>query len=315
MGDFVIIPDSSSDMTSSLRERFGVPGVVRGVVYYPDGSQHLVDVDWETMAPEEYYESMKGRKILYKTATPPVGEMMSVYEPFLKEGKDILTISLSSALSGSYQGCCAIAKELMEKYPERKIICVDSMRYASAATLLTVLACQKRDEGASIEETAEYLNKIKHSVHQMGPLDDLFFCVKTGRISNFKALFGTLIGVNSMGDFSTEGLSAVVGKVKGHRPALNASIEYIKRTVKNPQEQIIFVAHSNREESAKYLAQRIKDEIAPKEVIINPIGMSCGASIGPGLCAAYYIGDPVSENNAVEKKVLEDIIREMNKKK
>ncbi len=315
MSNFVIIPDSSSDMVASLRERFNVPKVIRGTLYHPDGRQDLSDIDWETMTPEEFYNSMKGRNILYKTATPPRGEVIEIFESFLKEGKDVLSISLSSALSGTYQNSVSIAEELMKKYPERKIACIDSMRYGSAQTLLVSLACQKRDSGATLEETAEYLNNIKHSIHQMGPLDDLFFCVKTGRISNFKAIFGTLIGVNSMGDFSNAGLAAVMGKVKGHRAALETTVAYVKKTIKNPEEQIIFIGHSNREESANYLAQRIKEEINPKEVIINPIGMSCGSSIGPGLCSAYFLGDPISENNEVEIATFNEAAAEVKNKK
>ncbi len=315
LADFVIIPDSSADMTSELRERFGIPAIVRGTLYYPDGSQHLANSDWEDFTPDEYYASMKGRNILYKTATPPVGETMNVYESFLKEGKDILSISLSSAISGTYQGFVSVANELMEKYPERKIICVDSLRYASAEALLVTKACEKRDSGATIEETAEYLNEIKHCIHQMGPLDDLFFCVKTGRISNFKAIFGTLVGVNTLGEFAPEGIAAVIGKTKGRNDAINATVEYTKAMIKNPEEQILFVAHSAREESAKLLAQKLREELNPKDIIINPIGASCGSSIGPGLCAVYFLGDPISENNTVEKAALAKVLADMKRQK
>ena len=309
MGDFVIIPDSSCDVTKELRERFGIENVIRGIVYPPDGSQMLADVDWETMTPEQYYTSMQGRKILYKTATPPIGEITDVFEPILKSGKDILSISLSSGISGTYQVVQNVAKDLLEKYPERKILCVDSLRYASAAALLGSLACEKKNSGATIEETADYLNVIKQSIHQMGPLDDLFFCVKTGRISNFQAFFGTLIGVNSFADFSNQGLPAVIGKVKGKRVALETTIRYIEETIKNPEEQIIFVAHSNREESAKLLAEKIREKFKPKDVIINPIGMSCGSSIGPGLYAAYYLGEPISDGEVNERSIMEKIVK------
>ena len=309
MGDFVIIPDSSCDVTKELRERFGIENVIRGIVYPPDGSQMLADVDWETMTPEQYYTSMQGRKILYKTATPPIGEITDVFEPILKSGKDILSISLSSGISGTYQVVQNVAKDLLEKYPERKILCVDSLRYASAAALLVSLACEKKNSGATIEETADYLNVIKQSIHQMGPLDDLFFCVKTGRISNFQEFFGTLIGVNSFADFSNQGLPAVIGKVKGKRVALETTIRYIEETIKNPEEQIIFVAHSNREESAKLLAEKIREKFKPKDVIINPIGMSCGSSIGPGLYAAYYLGEPISDGEVNERSIMEKIVK------
>ncbi len=315
MSDFVIIPDSSSDMTKPIRERFGIPGIVRGTVYHPDGRQILADVDWEEMTPEEYFGPMKGGKVLYKTATPPAGEIISVFESFLKEGKDILSISLSSAISGTIYAVQAAAKELLEKYPERKIICVDSIRYGGAEGLLVSLAAQKKESGATIEETAEYVNQIKHSIHQIGPLDDLFFCVKTGRISNMKAFFGTLVGVNSLADFSYEGLTGVIGKAKGRRAALDVTVSYVKKMIRNPREQILFVSHSDRLENALYLAEQLKAELNPKDIIINSIGMSCGASIGPGLCSVYFLGDPISKDNVTEKNILDEILNQVKTKK
>ena len=308
MSDFVIIPDASSDMTKELRERFQIPSYIRGTIYFPDGKEALVDLDWDLIDPETYYRSMSGRNVLYKTASSLKGEVVSVYEHFLKEGKDILAISLSSGLSGTYQLCCNVAKELMEKYPQRKIVVLDSMRYSTALSLLVIEASIKRQAGWSLEETAAYIERNKHRVHQIGPMDDMFFLVKTGRVSNFKAFFGTLMGINPMADFNRKGLAQVLGKFKGKKRAFDAVIEYMKGTIENPQEQIIFVAHSDRAQSAETLAQRIKEEFAPKEIIINHVGMSCGASIGPGLCAAFYWGKEISENMTREQALMNDII-------
>ena len=314
MNNFAIVPDSSSDMTAQLRLRFGVDAIVRGVIYRPDGTESLSDVDWENTTPDEYFNSMKGRKALYKTATPSMSEYFAAFEPLLQAGKDILSISLSSGISGTYQVAQSAAKELSQKYPDRKIICVDSLRYSSAIALLVAEASFKREQGATIEETAEYINTLKHSIHQIGPLDDLFFCVKTGRISNFQAFFGTLIGVNSLADFAGNGVSAVLGKTKGRKTALEVALRYIEKTIKNPEKQIIFVGHSIREENALYLKDRIIENFAPKDVIINPIGMSCGSSIGPGLCAAFYIGDTISSDGSTEKLIFEEALHEATMK-
>ena len=309
MSEFVIIPDASCDLTIDLRNRFGIENYMRGVMYYPDGSQGYADLDWEAMTPEEYYTSMQGRKILYKTATPPLGEILDVFEPVLKSGRDILTITLSSGISSTYNFVQNVSNELMEKYPGRKIICIDSLRYASATGLLVILGSYKKASGATIEETAEYLESIKHHIHQMGSLDDLFFCVKTGRVNNFQALFGTLIGVHTLADFTSKGVPHVVGKTKGKPAAIKATIDYMEQTIENPEEQVIFVAHSNREKSAKILAEKIKQTFNPKEVIINPVGMSCGSSIGPGMCAAFYLGKPISKNDDEQQNIMAQILK------
>lgn len=314
MSEFVIIPDSSSDISKDLRERFGVPDYIRGLVYFPDGHEEVASLDWEKYDPKSFYESMLDKKTIYKTACAPAGDVFSVYENQLKQGKDILAVTLSSALSGTYQTCQMVKEKLLEKYPERKILIVDTLRYSSAIAVLVAMASKMQREGATIEETAEFLEKNKHCVHQMGPMDDLFFLVKTGRISNFKAFFGTLIGINPMADFNRNGLSEVLGKFKGKKAAFAGVIKYMRETIIEPENQIIFVGHSNRPQAAELLREMIIKEFSPKEVIINNIGMSCGASIGPGLCAAYYYGKEISEDMVNEKEIINNILAEQAKK-
>lgn len=309
MSDFVIIPDASSDLTKELRERFHIPDYIRGTIYFPDGSQHVADLDWELIDPKTYYESMARGHALYKTASAQRGDIVAAYEKQLKAGKDILAITLSSGLSGTNQICQKVAQELLEQYPERRIIVVDSLRYSTALSLLVIMASQKQQEGATLEETAAYLEANKHRVHQIGPMDDMFFLTKTGRVSNFKAFFGTLVGINPMADFNRQGMSQVLGKFKGKKNAFDAAIEYMKSTVENPQDQIMFVAHSNREQAAQLLAQRVQEEFSPKEIIINHVGMSCGASIGPGLCVVFYQGKEISPDMAQEQALMNDIVK------
>ena len=307
MSDFVIISDNSCDLIKPLRERFGIDDYINGLVYFPDGHCEKADLDWERYDPKWFYESMSNKKTVYKTALAPTGDIMEVLEKHLKEGKDILCITLSSALSGTYQACEMVKVKLLEKYPERKIICIDSMRYSTALSVLVIEAAMKRDEGYTLEQTAQYIEDNKHRVHQIGPMDDLFFLCKNGRISNFKAFFGTLVGVNPMADFNRQGLAQVVGKFKGKKAALNAAIAYMKETAEDIDQQIVFVAHSNRLAAAELLRDMIVAEFHPKEVIINDVGMSCGVSIGPGLCAAFYWGKEISENMEKETAIMQAI--------
>ena len=308
MSNFAIIPDTSCDLIRPLRERFGIDDYISGLVYFPDGRCEKSDLDWERYDPKEFYESMKDRKVSYKTSCAPTGDIIETFEKHLKQGKDILCITLSSALSGTFQTCELVKNQLSEKYPDRKIICIDSMRYSTALSMLVIAAAVKRKEGATLEETAQYIEENKHCLHQMGPMDDLFFLCKTGRISNFKAFFGTLVGINPMADFNRGGLSEVLGKFKGKKLAFDAVIKYMRKTIKNPEEQIIFVTHSNRPAAAEALKEMIIKEFNPKEVIISHVGMSCGVSVGPGLCAAFYWGEEISEGMVREKQIMQEII-------
>ena len=314
MSDFVIIPDSTSDFTADLRERFGVPEVIKGLIYFPDGHTEAADLDWEKHTPEEYYKSMTDKTSLYTTATAHAGDIKDTFEKYLKEGKDIITVSLSAALSGTNALNEMVKKELLEKYPDRKIFCVDTNGYSAAIALLIIGACELKAQGATVEEVAKYFEDNKFKVHQMGTMDDLFFLVKKGRISNFKAFFGSLIGINTVADFNRGGLPQVLHKFKGKKDAFAAVVEYIKETIIDAENQIIIVAHTNRFAAAQKLAEIVKAELNPKEIIIKDVGMSCGANIGPGLCAAYYFGKELTEDMVYEEKLMQDIAENLKKK-
>ncbi len=315
MSKFTIIPDSSCDLSKEMREKLGVEYYAKGVVAFPDGHSEHADLDWSTLTPEEYFNSMRSKNALCTTSAAAPGEIAAEFEKAAQRGLDVLSISLSSGLSVTYQNALKAADMVMGKYPERKIICIDSLRYSTAIGLMVYLAAQKRDAGATLEETAEYLNEIRHCVHQVGTMDDLFFLCKTGRISNFKAFFGTLVGVNSMADFNREGRAEVVAKFKGKKAAFEAGLHYVENTVINPEDQVLFLSHSNREEQVKIFAGMLKDRFGFKDVVIGNLGMACGASIGPGLCAAFYVGKPVSEDMSVEKGYMNEFSRMLKEKK
>lgn len=310
---FVIIPDTGCDLTKDLRERFGIEDYVRGVIYFEEDKAEMSSLDWEKMTAEEYYKSMKSLKAPYKTASVPIGEYERVWSKFLEQGHDILSISLSSGLSTSYNESLIVAKDMMAKYPGRTIKCVDSMRYSTSLALLVIMACEKKNSGASLEETVAYIEKEKTTIHQMGFMDDLKFLTKTGRVSNFKALMGTLVGVTPLADFNSKGMSEVLCKAKGRPAALKATIEYMKKIIVNPENQIIFVAHSLRKEHAEQLVADIKATFKPKEVILNDVGMACGANIGPGLCSAYFTGKPMSESMEEERAILAQCVEATKK--
>ena len=129
-------------------------------------------------------------------------------------------------------------------------------------------------------------------MHQMGVLEDLFFCKRMGRVSGAAAVMGTLVGIRPLADINEKGLSDVIGKTRGLAPALKATIDYMARTVERPEEQIMLLSHSDRPERAEELRALVEERFHPKELHVVPVCQSCGASIGPGLYAIFYFGRP-----------------------
>lgn len=307
MSDFAILTDSSCDLTRDLRERFGVENYLHGILVFPDGHQEKADLDWGNMSAERFYGGMKEKKELYTTAQPGMQDFIDLLEAPLKQGRDVLFLALASGLSGTYQTSCIVAQELMEKYPERKIRCVDTRRYCGAQALLISRASELRAAGKSLDETADWVEANRLRVHQMGVLEDLFFCKRMGRVSGTAAVMGTLVGIRPLADLNEEGFSTVLGKVKGRKAAVAATMEYIRQTVEKPEEQIFFISQSARMEQAQELKALLEETFHPREVIITTVCQSCGVAVGPGLYAVFYMGKEISRNLEEEKKLIEKI--------
>ncbi len=307
MNSFAIISDTSCDLTKELRDRFGIADYARGYVHLPDGTAIKGNLDWSKEESDAFFKALSDKKSHFKTATPSIGEVEDTIEPFLKEGQDVLCVTLSGGLSGMYGVFVNAKKDLDEKYPDRKIIIVDSMRYSTSEGMVCVLASQYRAMGKSIEETAELLEINKHRVHQIGWMDDLFYCKKMGRVSNAAAVMGTLVGIKAMADFNHKGMSHVLGKTRGYKNAYRLIIEYMKATGEDLSEQIVFITHSLREEHALEVKKLIEAEIKPKEIIITTVGQGSAPNVGPGLVAAFYLGKKASEDLKDETVLFEEL--------
>ncbi len=308
MSNFVIVTDSACDLTKELRQKYRVDDVILGYLLYPDGSQKKADIDWEEQTPEDFYKMISNKNIFIKTAQPSPGDIADVFERHLQNGKDILAIFISTGISGIYGSACTVAQDLMEKYPDRKIICVDSLRYSACLSLLCIYAAKMRDAGHSLEEVAAWAEENKNHIHQMGTIEDLFFCKRMGRVSNTAAIMGTLVGIKPLADFNDKGLSHVIGKTRGYTKLYSAIIGYMKKTIIDPEKQIIFIAHTARTKEAEKLKALVEAEFKPKECYIVSAGQNCGTSIGPGLIAAFYYGTKISEGLEEEKKILAELV-------
>ena len=308
MNKFVVITDTNCELNKDLRKRFNVDEVVRAHLVTNDGVDHLSDNDWELFkSPEDFYKLLRDKKNTMSTAPASVEELKEVFRKHLQAGKDIVFLALSTALSGTHSFAVMAKNELQEEFPERKMAIIDTLRYSLAVGLLTIDACRLRDEGKTFDETVAWLEENKHRLHEMGPMDDLFYLSRKGRVSFGAAFMGTMVGIKPLGDFSRTGLTNVLAKVMGMKKAVDTTVEYIKRTIEKPEEQIIFIAETDRMKNAQLIKEAIEKEIHPKEIIIVTCGPTSGINIGPGLACAYYYGKVISENNVEEQAIMNEI--------
>jgi len=276
----------------------------------PDDVDIPAVLNWTAynMTREKFYAHLKANFKKYKSSPASVVEMFAYGEQFLSRGQDLLMIGISGIMSATYTIMLHAAKMLEKKYPDRKVIVIDSKKYSVAIGLLIIKACEFRKQGLGIEETAQKIEEIKDSMHQMGTMDDLFYIASKGRISNAKAILGTLAKIRTFADFGSDGMVNVIGKVSGFKKARKISLEYIKRTIIDPENQIVIVGHSDRLKQAQEFVELLKDHVPIKEVILQDIYPVTGINTGPGLVAAYYFGAPITDLEA-EKSILNQIIK------
>ena len=305
MADYVLLTDSSTDLTKELRERFGVDDYLPGNITFPDGHTEDSTLDWESISPQDFYTSMS-KDSMYTTGIKNIEVQEAFFEKYLKQGKDILNISLSHALSNTYDMCRKAAANLQEKYPDRKIIVVDSLRYSGGDGLLVSFAGEMKKAGKSIDEVAEWLENNKQKCHQTGTVDDLKFLAKMGRCSNVSAFMGSLINIKPLADFNRDGMNQIITKVTGYKKLFTAMIEYMKATIE-PEPKRIFVSHSYRKAQWLQLQELIKEEFPTAEIIPTTVNMANGSSIGPGMVVTFYMGKEISEGLVEETKLLEEI--------
>ena len=307
MNKFAIVADSSCDINSELKQKYDIV-TVNGHVVYPDKTEINEYPDWSNEKREKFYKELGKDPDSYATAPPNVEEFAAAFEKCVENGQDVLAITISGGISGAVGFAQQAKKQVLEKHPDAKIEVVDSLRFSAGHGLIVILAALYRAEGHSIGETAAYIEANKNRVHQCGWLDDLSFVAKKGRLTQSKAFFGKLAGIKPIGEFDYNGLTTVIGKVKGAKKAYAVLLDYLENTVENPSDQIIFIAQTNRLAQAEQYKQMILERFKPKDVIIIDVLPFCGVNIGPGLMAAYYVGKPISKGLETEKALIQKLI-------
>lgn len=294
MSEYVVLADSTSDLSTELRKEYDIDYLRMSVIV--DNVPRVASLDYEEFTVKELYDWMRnGKKVT--TAQVTAEEFINKFTKYLNEGKDILYISCSSGLSGSYNTSLLIKEELLEKYPERKIVCVDSLNASMGQGMIAIKAACLKKDGATIEEVADIIERTRLCANQFCATETLTYLYRAGRVKGPKAFFGNLFGIKPIIISDAKGVnSAIPQKVKGRK---NSLLEIIKLTKENGidlENQILYVVHADAEEDANFVKEELIKQVNPKGVHIGVIGPIIGASAGPGTIAIYSWGKKVTTN-------------------
>ena len=287
MSEYVITTDNNSDLPESYYAEHNVGCTY--LSYSMDGQNY----SHENFLPvEEFYDKMrKGSMPTTAQVNPEAAK--ALMEPYLKEGKDILHIAFSSGLSGSYNSARIAGEELMEKYPDRKIIVLDSLAASLGQGMIVYLAQQQKEEGKSIDEVAQWVKDHRLNVVHAFTVDDLNHLYRAGRVSKTTAVVGGVLNIKPVLHVDNEGKLIPVGKVRGRKKSLLALVDMMDQKLGSYKDSCdtIFVSHGDCIEDAQFVIDKIKEKYPIKTVLVNYVGATIGAHSGPGTVALFFLGD------------------------
>ena len=281
-----IITDSACDLSREYIDNNNI-GLLSLVLNL---NEKLIKDDLgKTLSYKDFYEQMR------KGATPSTSQVNAheFEEEFIKHvknGDSIICITLSSALSGTFNSANIAKNNLIEEYPEAKIELVDSSSVSMGQGLLVLKACEMRDNGASIDEIVEWLEENKRKVIHSILIDDLNHLKRGGRISGATATIGSLLNIKPSAYLDDEGKLVQGEKIKGKKKALRFLANEVKERAVETENEVLYICHGDCLEEAEALRNIILQEVKFKDVIINYVGNVVGAHAGPGVLAAIFLG-------------------------
>ena len=284
MSAYKIITDSGSDLTEQMLEELNVAKVSLSVLFRGESRPDSVDEGIRS-----FYDALRAGEISTTSAVNPDG-WASAIEPVLQAGQDALVMAFSSGLSTTYQSAVIAAGELAEKYPERKVLVVDTLCASLGEGLLVWYACKKRDEGLDLEELRDWLEENKLHLCHWFTVDDLMFLKRGGRVSAATALVGTMLQIKPVLHVDDEGHLINVGKARGRKASIDALAAKVAELGDGFENETMFISHGDCIGDAQYLASVLKEKYGVKHVHINHVGAVVGSHSGPGTLALFFMG-------------------------
>ncbi len=285
MSEFIITADSTVDLPKEFLEEKNVPIV--SLSYIVDGTTYK---DGEGLTSKEFYDKIREGAMPTTSQVNPE-QARELFEPILKEGKDLLHIAFTSGLSGTYNSCRIAAEELREEYPDRKIVVVDSLCAASGGGMLLYKALELKEQGKSFDEIAAWVEENKLHVCHDVTVDDLFHLHRGGRVSKTSAVLGTIIKIKPIIHVNDEGKLIVIGKERGRKKALQTLVERMEEKSQGFENDIVMITHGDALEDAEYVKGLIEEKFGITNIMINPLGTVIGSHTGPGVISIFYMGN------------------------
>lgn len=281
---YQILTDSCCDFPPQRYRELGLISLPLSITFrgetYPDRNDDSL---------RDMYAGLRAGEAASTAAANPQ-QWEEALEPVLASGEDALILAFSSGLSTTYQSACIAADEMKERFPERKILVVDSLCASLGQGLLAYYAARKRDEGLGLEALKAWLEDNKLHLCHWFTVNDLMYLKRGGRINAATAIMGTMLSIKPILHVDNEGHLISVGKARGRKASIAALADKAAELGKGYDNSVMFISHGDCREDAEALAVLVKERCGVKEVYINYVGAVIGSHSGPGTLALFFLG-------------------------
>ena len=291
MHKFEIVTDSSCNLTEDMIEKTGIH--VLSLAYIVEGVEKFSYVRGQIFDYKAFYQQLKN-KAKASTSQVTTAQAEELIRPLLEQGKNVLYIGFSSALSGTFSAVQVALNALREEFSNLKILEEDTLSASAGQALLVLGACKLRDEGASIEEAHKWVLEKKQKTNIYFTVDDLFHLQRGGRVSYGKAAIGSMLNVKPILVVNKEGKLVPEGKAKGRKKSLDYLIEKMAERYKPEEGADVYVIHGDSEEDAKYVKQQVEQRFKVNKVEFTFLEPVIGVHAGPGVIGLVFMGEEKS---------------------
>ena len=280
MSNYIIVGTNTCDLPEEILNKLDLTIVPCGFTIGED--------TYTTMPIKEFYQKIR-EGAMPSTNAVSIGEYTDLFEPALEAGRDVLCLAFSSGLSTTYNSAVIAAEDMAEKYPDRKILVVDTLAASLGEGLLLRKAAEKRLAGETIEAVHDWVENTKLKTAHWFTINDLDHLKRGGRISEAEATLGAMLGVKPVLRMSDEGKLVPARNVRGRATALGELISQVEKTGVDLAEETIYVSHADCEDEALQLAEQIRETYSPKELVVSNIGPVIGSHTGIGVMAVFFL--------------------------
>lgn len=267
----------------------------RSIAFIPfhfrmDGKEYLDDYG-KSITITDFYKAMENGATP-TTSQVTIFEYTQFFEPLLQAGKNVLHLTLSSGISGSYNSAIQAAKELNQKYPAQVKV-IDSLGASSGYGLLVTMAIDNLEQGMSFEDNAKFIEEHKLDIQHWFFTSDLTYLIRGGRVSKAAGFIGTALHLCPLLHVSFEGKLEAKEKIRGKKRVVKAIVDKMEALALDGKDYAgkVYISNSACIEDATM----VKDEILSrfpkvKEIKVYSIGTVIGAHTGPGTVALFFLG-------------------------